>query len=95
MFVLAAIATFTERMSQIPMEFWLKAGAAVLIVVAVVFALRKLAKMNKVVLGVIVFVGSTIIGFNWIYERNEPDWASPVVSWLAEYFPTKGKAAKK
>jgi hypothetical protein len=47
--------------------------------------------MNKVVLGVIVAVGLSFVGFSWIYERNEPDWATPVVSRLADFFPSKGK----
>jgi hypothetical protein len=45
--------------------------------------------MNKIVLGVGVFLVLTFIGFNWIYQRSEPSWATPVVSKLATFFPTK------
>jgi hypothetical protein len=93
MFLLAAAATAptADKLRQIPMEFWLKAGAGVVGFIVVIVALRKLAKMNKVVLGVIVALGLSFMGFSWIYERNEPDWATPVVSALAEFFPSKGK----
>ena len=56
---------------------------------AVVIALRKLAKVNKVILSIVVLVVVSIVGFNWIDERNEPKWATPAVNWLANYFPTK------
>jgi hypothetical protein len=96
MFVLASVATKAgaDRLREIPMEFWIKMGIAVAVLVALVIVLRKLAKMNKVVLGVIVFVGLTMVGFTWIYERDEPDWATPAVNWLAGFFPTKGTAHK-
>ena len=75
---------------NIPVEFWIRLGIAILVMMVVVILLRKLAKVNKVVLTIVIMLVLSIIGFNWIYERNEPAWATPVVSWLAEYFPTKG-----
>ena len=93
MYFLAAAAvtkSTADRMREIPNEFWIKIGIGILILVGVVIALRKLAKMNKVVLSIVVLLVLSIVGFNWIYERNEPAWATPAVSWLANYFPTKG-----
>lgn len=76
------------------MEFWIKMGIAVVALVVLVIVLRKVAKMNKVLLSVIVFIVVTVVGFNWIYERNEPEWATPAVNWLAGFFPTKGTQNK-
>jgi hypothetical protein len=90
----AANPTTQDRLKSIPMEFWWKMGLAVVAIVVAVIVLRKVAKMNKVVLGVIVFIAVTVVGFNWIYERNEPDWASPAVNWLAGFFPSKGTQNK-
>lgn len=81
--------TTVDRLREIPGEFWLKMGLGVAAIIVAVVVLRKLAKVNKVLLGVVVFVGLTIVGFSWIYERNEPAWATPVVQWLAEFFPSK------
>ena len=86
----AANKSSADRLREIPPEFWVKIGIAILIFVGVVIALRKLAKVNKIVLTIVVLLVVSIIGFNWIYERNEPAWATPAVSWLANYFPTKG-----
>lgn len=93
MYFLAAVAatkTPADRLREIPTEFWMKIGIGILILIGVVIALRKLAKVNKIVLTIVVLLVLSIIGFNWIYERNEPTWATPAVNWLANYFPTKG-----
>jgi hypothetical protein len=93
MYFLAAAAaskTTADRMREIPTEFWIKMGIGVLILIGVVIALRKLAKMNKVILSIVVLLVCSIVGFSWIYERNEPEWATPAVQWLSNYFPTKG-----
>jgi hypothetical protein len=88
-------ATALDRLKEIPLEFWMRLGFGVLFVIALVFFLRKVAKMNKVVLAVVTFVVVTVVGFNWVYERSEPAWATPVVSFLANWFPTKGPPATK
>jgi apolipoprotein N-acyltransferase len=97
--ILAAISTpapgsALARLGAIPVDFWLRLGLAVVALVLLVVFLRKVAKMNKVVLAAITFVMVTVVGFNWIYERNEPEWARPVVGFLAGFFPSKGLPAK-
>ena len=87
-------STSLDRLMAIPQEFWMKLGLAVLVLVGLVFFLRKVAKMNKVVVSVVSFLIVTIVGFNWVYERSEPEWATPVVNFLAGFFPTKGPPKK-
>ncbi|MCX6951728.1 MAG: hypothetical protein NTV51_06040 [Verrucomicrobia bacterium] len=95
MYFLAAATTTVDKLKEIPPDFWWKTLFAVVALVALVIFLRKVAKMNKVVLAVVVMITFTVVGFNWIYERNEPAWASPVVNWLAGFFPSKGVPATK
>jgi hypothetical protein len=103
MLLLAAIAprtpappaTTLDKLKEIPPEFWMRLGLAVLAVIALVFFLRKVAKMNKVVLAVVIFFIVTVVGFNWVYERSEPAWATPVVNFLSGFFPTKGPPPKQ
>lgn len=83
--------TAAERLSDIPTEFWVKLGIGVFGLIAVVVILRKLAHINKVVLAVGALIVFSSVGFYWIYERTEPVWATPVVEWLAGFFPTKGR----
>ena len=94
-FVAATAApTALEKLKQIPPAFWMKAGIAVLAVVVAVIVLRKVAQMNKVVLTVVVLIVLSMVGFNWIYQRNEPAWATPVVEKLSGFFPSKAKHDK-
>ena len=92
MYFLAAVAsnqTALEKLKEIPTDFWIKVGIAVVAIIVVVILLRKLAGANKIILSVVVLLVVSIVGFNWIYERNEPEWASPIVEKLAQFFPAK------
>jgi hypothetical protein len=84
-----------ERIREIPPEFWMRLGAGILVIIVLVIVLRKLAKANKVVVSIVVALVVSIVGFNWIYERNEPTWATPAVDFLSGWFPTKGKVEQK
>lgn len=95
MLFLATTATTTaDRLRQIPTDFWLRLGLAIVVLVVAIVVLRKVAKVNKVILTIGVGLVLSIVGFNWIYERNEPTWATPTVRWLAGFFPSKGTADK-
>lgn len=89
--MLLLATTTMEKLQRVPMQFWLKAALAIVIFIVGVIALKKIAGMNKAILGAIVFVLLTVVGFQWIYERNEPTWATPVVEKLANFFPSKGQ----
>jgi FtsH-binding integral membrane protein len=93
--MLMLAATTMEKLQRVPVQFWLKAALVLVGFVVGVILLRKIAGMNKAVLGAIVFVLLTVIGFNWIYERNEPAWATPAVEVLAKFFPSKGSYATR
>jgi len=80
-----------QNVEKIPLEFWWKSAIFIAVFVGVIIALRKIAHMNKVVLAVICFVVLTVIGFNWIYQRNEPAFLTPVVDKIAPFLPTRGK----
>jgi apolipoprotein N-acyltransferase len=92
-FVLAALtapqAAALARLSRIPAEFWWKLALGLGILIAAVLVLRHVAKMNRLVLGLGLFLLVTTIGFNWIHDRNEPAWATPVVQVVAGFLPGK------
>lgn len=95
LFAAAAAPTAMEKLQKVPPAFWLKLGIAVVALIVAVILLRKVAQMNKIVLTIIVLVVFSTIGFSWIYERNEPAWATPVVEKLAGFFPSKGSYDSK
>lgn len=88
--MLLLAATTLEKIQRLPMQFWLKFALVIVAFIAGVIVLKKIAGMNKAVLGAILFIVVSMLGFTWIYERNEPAWATPVVEKLANFFPSKG-----
>lgn len=96
--LLPLAATALETAKAIPPATWLKLGIGIAAFVIAVIVLRKVAQMNKVVLGVVVCVVLSIVFFSWVYHRNEPKWLTPVVDKIAPFFPSAGhfdKAQKK
>lgn len=93
--MLLAAATTMEKIEKLPVQFWLKAALVIVVFIGGVLLIRKVAGMNKAVLAAVVFVAFTVVGFSWIYERNEPGWATPVVEKLAGFFPSKGAYGSK
>ena len=95
MHLLATATTTADKLRGIPADFWLKALLAIAAFVVALLVLRTVAQINKLVLaGVTLFV-VTMVGFNWIFERKEPSWATPAVNVIGGFFPSKGSYAAK
>ena len=88
-------ASALETAQNIPPATWLKLGIGIAAFVIAIVILRKVAQMNKIVLGVIVFVVVSIVFFSWIYNRNEPKFLTPLIDRLAPFFPSAGSYAQK
>ena len=82
--------TTIEKLKQVPRSFWITTAIVILGLVAVVIVIRKIMQMNKIVIGIILAVVFVLVGFNWIYERNEPKFLTPIVDAIAPFFPAKG-----
>jgi hypothetical protein len=90
MLFLAVAPTALEKLKHVPPAFWWKVGAAVLIIIIVAIALQRVAQMNKIVLAIILLVVFSVVGVNWIYERNEPAFMTPIIDKIAPFLPSKG-----
>lgn len=93
MFPLATSALETAQ--SIPPATWLKLGIGIAALVIAVIVLRAVAKMNKIVLGVLVVVVVSVFFFSWVYNRNEPKWMTPVVEKIAPFFPSSSTYSQK
>jgi apolipoprotein N-acyltransferase len=82
-------ATALEKASKVPGSFWLKVVLFIVGFILLVVILRKLAEVNKVAMLLVGMVVFGILGFSWIYERNEPAFLTPVVDAIAPFFPAK------
>jgi len=88
-------ATTLDKLKAIPADVWVKLGAVVLGFILVIVLLRKLAGVNKLVLTMVVLFTLSVVGFNWIYERNEPKALTPIVEKIAPFFPAKDSYGTK
>lgn len=87
---LAVAPTPLEKLKQVPPAFWWKIGAAILCIAIIAFALQRIAQMNKIVLAIICLLIFSVVGVNWIYERNEPAFMTPIIDKIAPFLPSKG-----
>ncbi len=84
-----------ESAQNIPPATWLKLGIGIAALVVAVIVLRTVAKMNKILLGVLVFVVFSVFFFSWVYNRNEPKWMTPVIEKIAPFFPSASSFAER
>jgi len=87
--LLFAVTTM-EKLRDVPKSFWINATIVILGLIAVVIILRKIREMNKIMLALILAFIFVLIGFNWVYNRNEPKFLSPFVDMVAPFLPSKG-----
>jgi glucan phosphoethanolaminetransferase (alkaline phosphatase superfamily) len=92
--IFLAVSTL-DKIKSIPPNVWLKLALAVAALIAVIVVLRKVAQVNKVVLAIVVLIVLSIVGFSWIYERNEPKVLTPVIDKIAPFFPAKDSYGSK
>ena len=87
--MLLLAATTLEKLQAIPARFWWNVAMAVGIFIGLVLLARYAARMNKLLVALIVFLMVTVVGVQWVYERNEPKFMSKSIDKIAPYFPKK------
>lgn len=87
MIILAASAL--ERAAELPKSFWVNILLALAALIVGVFLYRHAAQMNRLLLSFIVFIAVIVVGFQWVYERNEPRFLSSSIDRIAPYLPKK------
>jgi hypothetical protein len=88
--ILAAATTALDKLQKIPKDFWLKGGLAIAAIIIAFIIIQKVLKINKFVLGGVIFVAGGLMWFNWIYHRTEPKFLTPLVDRIAPFFPSAG-----
>ena len=89
--MLLLLATTTlEKLQAVPTRFWINTLFLIVGGWLAIMLVRHAAKMNKMVLTMIIVVALTTVGFQWIYERNEPRFLTPYINIVAPFFPSKG-----
>lgn len=82
-------ASALEKAAQLPKSFWVNVVMAIAGLIIGVLLFQHAARMSKLSLSLIIFLLITVVGFQWIFERNEPRFLSPTIDQIAPYFPSK------
>jgi MFS superfamily sulfate permease-like transporter len=77
-----------EKIRHLPRKNLINLGLGILVLLIVVLVVKQARKINKYVLLAIVVVTIAVLGFNWVYQRNEPKFLTPVIDMIAPFFPS-------
>lgn len=88
LYSLAAL-DWSKVTEKLPPDFLAKTGVFLLLVFVVVLAVKFFQSSNKILLSILICAAMGIVFFSWIYNRNEPEFLSPIIEPLAQFFPTK------
>ena len=76
-----------EKVRNLPAKDLANLGLMVLVVIVAIFIIKQAAKMNRFLLYMIILVTFMVVGFTWIYQRNEPKLLTPLIDGIAPFFP--------
>jgi hypothetical protein len=82
-------STIQEAFRQLPDGDWLRFGILLLVLLSVLSLVRVVSRVNGYVLLVAFCFGSTFLVANWVHNRTEPSFLTPVVDVVAPWFPKK------
>lgn len=83
------VVQFLKTYLEMPADFWVKILIAGVFLFLLFVVLRKLAFAGQVIVSVVVFLAIGVIGFKWVRYRGEPAFMTPVVEFVAAFFPKK------
>ena len=90
---LILVLSSLEHLKEVPPRFWAIIIGAVVLIVLIKLVIATIQNSSKILVGSIAFIGISITVINWVYNRTEPSWATPVISKIANcgFLPTKGQ----
>ena len=68
-----------------PADFWLRLALIFAVVLAVLWVLRAVHRFSKTLYWLLLGFLVSGFGYNWVWKRGEPPWATPVVERVASW----------
>jgi hypothetical protein len=95
--VVAEKVTPLEKLQNVSGQFWIKIIIGACVLAGIIFLLKKVMAMNKIILSIIICVAIGVFAISWVYNRDEPAFLTPIIAPIADsgFFPTKGVYEKK
>lgn len=84
-----ALINANNATSSLPQSDWLRFAILLLVLLAVLQAVRVVSRVNRSVLVFVFVIGTVGLMSSWVRNRNEPTFLTPVVEVVAPWFPSK------
>jgi hypothetical protein len=84
-----ALINANNATSGLPQSDWLRFAILLLVLLAVLQAVRVVSRVNRSVLVFVFVIGSVGLMSSWVRNRNEPSFLTPVVEVVSPWFPSK------
>lgn len=89
--VTATFASLTtlDRLAQVPASTWMVIGLVIGGVLFGVPLVRKIMEISGIWILLALVCGSVLVSAHWVYHRSEPALLTPLVDFVAPFFPKK------
>lgn len=84
-----AALEWSKVTEKLPPDFMSKSLMFLAIIAVIVIAIKIYRGANKILLSIVLAAVLGIVFFSWIYNRNEPEFMTPIIEPLSNFFPTK------
>jgi hypothetical protein len=76
-------------------DFWIRVALFSGVVIGILWVLRTIHRFSKTLFWLILGGVMSLFFYNWVWEREEPSWATPVVERVAGWIGHAGEAGRK
>lgn len=84
-----ASLTTLDRLAQVPASTWMVIGLVIGGVLFGVPLVRKIMEISGIWILLALVCGSVLVSAHWVYHRSEPALLTPLVDFVAPFFPKK------
>jgi len=87
-----SVKNFFDSLWIMPADFWLKIFAAIIVLFILSVVFKRIIQLSQLVFVIALLAVAGIIMVKWVRDRNEPAFMTPVVNFVASFFPSSTTA---
>jgi len=82
-----SLKNFFDNLWFMPADFWLKIFAVIIVLFILSVVFKRIIQLSQVVFVVALLAVAGVILVKWVRDRDEPPFMTPVVNFVATFFP--------
>jgi hypothetical protein len=90
-----SVKNFFDSLWVMPADFWVKIFAVIVVLFVLSVAFKRIIQLSQVVFVVALLAVAGVIFVKWVRDRNEPPFMTPVVNFVASFFPPSSSARQR